>query len=228
MIKEEDKLDNPVFYSLQEVHTALALRFQGLWFYQPDFCPFGGRTADGFDHKAVAKYAELTDQFFVVGEKPQFVNPVMLRKELICLQMILTSPINIPVLAEIRPLKSQLHKQQLQTLVNSVQPGYFKIRTAEMGRYFGIYDDSKLIAVGGERMKMNAFTEISAIVTHPQHRGNGHAMQLTKHLTDLIIDEGKTPFLHVVSTNKRAIEIYEHLGFKTRRKISFWDLGMKA
>ena len=228
MVTEEDKLDRPVFYSLQETHAALAIHFEGGSFYQPDFCPFGGRSAISLDQKAVAKYAALTNQFFVVGEQPQFDFPIVLRKELVCLQMVLPSSIKRPLLVKIQPLESLHQKQQLQTLVNSVQPGYFKSKTAEMGRYFGIFKDSYLVAVGGERMKMNAFTEISAIVTHPDHRGNGYAKQLIKHITDLVISEGKTPYLHVIETNKKAIAIYDSLGFKVRRKISFWDLGVKA
>jgi hypothetical protein len=34
-----------------------------------------------------------------------------------------------------------------------------------LGDYYGIFKDNKLVAVTGERMKVNAFTEVSAIVT---------------------------------------------------------------
>ncbi|WP_431217612.1 GNAT family N-acetyltransferase [Puia sp. P3] len=33
---------------------------------------------------------------------------------------------------------------------------------------------------------------------------------------------GVTTYLHVALTNKRAIRLYEHLGFRHRREISFW------
>lgn len=80
------------------------------------------------------------------------------------------------------------------------------------------------MAVTGERMKMNDFTEISAVVTHPRYTGKGFAKQLIAHTANNVFDENKTPYLHVAETNFGAIRLYEKLGFKTRRKISFWNL----
>lgn len=112
----------------------------------------------------------------------------------------------------------------LSTLVNEVQPGYFKKKTNLMGDYFGIVSDEKLVAVTGERMKMNAFTEVSAVITHPSYTGRGFAKQLVAHTANQVFDENKIPYLHVAETNLGAIRLYEKLGFKTRRKISFWNL----
>ncbi len=38
-----------------------------------------------------------------------------------------------------------------------------------------------------------------------------------------IFGENKMPYLHVTDTNAAAINLYEKIGFKTRRKISFWN-----
>ena len=73
-------------------------------------------------------------------------------------------------------------------------------------------------------MKMNGFTEVSAVVTHPSYSGKGFARQLVTHTVNNIFDENKLPFLHVAETNFGAIELYEKLGFKTRRRMSFWNL----
>jgi predicted GNAT family acetyltransferase len=81
-----------------------------------------------------------------------------------------------------------------------------------------------LVAVAGERMKMNDYTEVSAIVTHPNYTGLGYAKQLIAHAVNNIFDQGKIPYLHVVDTNVGAIKLYEKLGFVTRRKMSFWNI----
>jgi predicted GNAT family acetyltransferase len=73
-------------------------------------------------------------------------------------------------------------------------------------------------------MKMNDFTEVSAVVTHPFYTGKGFAKQLVAHTANAIFDENKIPYLHVAETNFGAIGLYEKLGFRTRRKISFWNL----
>jgi predicted GNAT family acetyltransferase len=104
-----------------------------------------------------------------------------------------------------------------------VQPGYFKSRTFELGAYFGIYENDRLVAAAGERMKMDGYTEVSAVVTHPEHTGKGYAKKLVSYTTARIFAEGRIPYLHVAQTNTAAIYLYEKLGFKTRRKISFWN-----
>lgn len=73
-------------------------------------------------------------------------------------------------------------------------------------------------------MKMNNYIEVSAVITHPLHAGNGYAKQLVAHTVNNIFNRNKTPSLHVSETNTGAIKLYKKLGFVTRRKISFWNL----
>ena len=72
-------------------------------------------------------------------------------------------------------------------------------------------------------MKMNRYTEVSAVVTHPKHTGKGYVKQLIKRTTNQIFDENKIPYLPMAESNIGAIKLYEKLGFVTRRKISFWN-----
>ena len=80
-----------------------------------------------------------------------------------------------------------------------------------------------MVAVTGERMQMDAYTELSAIITHPDFTGKGYAKQLIKFASDKIFNEQKIPYLHVANTNIGAIKLYEKLGFQTRKEISFWN-----
>jgi GNAT superfamily N-acetyltransferase len=224
--REVNKLDNPVWHSLNESHKDFALEFEGFKFYSPEICAFGGYIDVQGAEKVLDQYAALTDSFYVVGEQPEFGKKLVLNKNLVCLQMLLEKPIALEVTEEILELKSQKQKKELFNLVNLVQPGYFKEKTAELGQYFGVYKNGELVAVTGERMKMNKFTEVSAVVTHPAHTGKGYAKQLIKHTCEKIFKEDKLPHLHVAETNIAAIKLYEKLGFTTRRKISFWNLKL--
>nr|WP_199157497.1 GNAT family N-acetyltransferase [Pedobacter sp. ASV2] len=223
MIKDEEKLDNPVWFSLNEVHQKFALEYENIKFYHPDYCPFGGFINQENIAVGIENYANATANFYVVGEKPDFNKNLKLNKELVCNQMVLLDKIQIEISEEIIQLKAD-KKADLIELVNLVQPGYFKDKTPLLGSYYGIYKDHKLIAVTGERMKMNAFTEISAVVTHPEFTGKGLAKQLVAYTANKIFAEGKIPYLHVAETNIGAIKLYEKIGFATRRKISFWNL----
>lgn len=227
MIVKAHKLDNPAWNSLNEMHEAFSIGYQGIKFYRPEYCPFGGSVDKEMARQGISEYSNLIDSFFVIGEKPLVNDSIIIKRDLVCSQMLLKAPIDIALQEEITPLKDENQKRDLFNLVNLVQPGYFKKETVNLGNYFGIYKDNQLVAVSGERMKMNEFTEISAIVTHPKHTRNGYAKQLIKHTTDQVFQESKIPYLHVVESNVHAVKLYKKLGFTTRRKISFWNLALK-
>ena len=78
-----------------------------------------------------------------------------------------------------------------------------------------------IVSFAGERIRMNGFTEISALVTHPEFTGRKYAQHLISYIVNKNINDGIIPFLHVSAINKRAIKVYEFLGFEKRRIISF-------
>lgn len=227
MKSEDFKLDNPVWHSLNEVHNDYSIEYKGGKFYKPDYCSFGGFVDLESFAIDIDAYSHLTPNFFVVGEISRNIGKLILNKNLVCIQMILKQPIALDIYEEITELKSENHKKDLFNLVNIVQPGYFHCNTGDLGTYFGIYKNNKLIAATGERMKMHRFTEVSAVVTHPEHTRKGYAKQLIKQTTQRIFNEGKTPFLHVTASNINAIKLYESLGFSMRRKINFWNILKK-
>lgn len=218
-----EKLDNPTWYSLTETHKDFAIDYNGIKFYQPDYCPFGGFARHDTTKTGIDNYALLTNNFYVVGNRPIFADNVQLKKELVCNQMLLDKQIDFSIFENITKLETSVHKKDLFDLVNLVQPGYFKNKTSDLGNYYGIYRDDKLIAVTGERMKMDKYTEVSAVLTHPGYTGKGYAKQLVAFTSNKIFSENKIPYLHVADTNISAINLYEKLGFWTRRKISFWN-----
>lgn len=223
-IRDDEKLDNPVWHSLSETHKRFAVEYDHVKFYHPDYCPFGSFESPRNISNAISKYSTLTENFFIVGENPEL--PVLLKpeNELICSQMIIHDKIDIDLGENIVRLTKD-YADELYQLVNQVQPGYFKEKTFLVGDYYGILKENKLVAVTGERMKMNKYVEVSAVVTHPSHTGNGYAKQLVAHAVNNIIDQDKIPYLHVAETNAAAISLYKKLGFRTRRKLSFWKIG---
>jgi predicted GNAT family acetyltransferase len=110
-------------------------------------------------------------------------------------------------------------------LTTATQPGPFGSRTFELGDYLGVKFDGKLVAMAGERMKLDGFTEISAVCVDPAFRGRGHAIGLMKLLIAAILARGETPFLHVLASNESAVAIYRKLGFVERRNMHLTVLG---
>ena len=109
---------------------------------------------------------------------------------------------------------------EMLTLVDLTQPGPFAPRTIELGRYIGIRDPAnggRLVAMAGERGRFTGHREISAVCTHPDHRGRGHADVLVRELVGSSLKSGESTFLHVRSDNDTARRAYERIGFKIRR-----------
>jgi predicted GNAT family acetyltransferase len=105
---------------------------------------------------------------------------------------------------------------EMMVLTELTKPGPFNRRTREMGDYFGIHGDGKLIAMAGERLRVPRYTEISAVCTHPDYLGRGYARALITLLIGRILGRGERPFLHVRPENTRAVALYERLGFEKR------------
>jgi predicted GNAT family acetyltransferase len=106
---------------------------------------------------------------------------------------------------------------EMLELVAQTEPGPFLTRTVELGDYLGIRRDGALVAMAGERFRLDGWTEISAVCTSLDHRGQGLASQLVGALIAGIQRRSERVFLHVLSTNTAAIGLYEELGFRVRQ-----------
>lgn len=221
---DEAVLDNPVWYALTEMHDKHGIDYGNVKFYETEYTPFGAFINNQDTSNAIEKHAKLIKDFFIVGNKPKMpltFNPPI---RYVGLQMILYNKIDYPITVHIVEL-NEIHYQDLINLVKLAYPEYFKAKTNTLGRYFGIYKNGKLVAITGERMQTKHFTEISAVITHPDYLGNGYAKQLITYTSNKIFEKNKTPFLHVDETNLGPINLYKKLGFVTRRKLEFWKIS---
>ncbi len=216
------KLDTPIKYASLEVHKAFCQTDERGVFYKPQYCGFGS-IQEGFDGtEAIEKYTLLTSSFYILGPKPICSNTIKIKKAHVCNQMWLLTPMEFFIEEPIIPLVTEAQIKDLHELVTLVMPGFIKSKTTDLGRYYGIYKDHLLIAVCGERIKMDGYTEISSVVTHPNYTRRGYSKQLMKYTTDMVFKEKKIPFLHVDEINTKANKLYSKLGFTTRKKLEFW------
>jgi ribosomal protein S18 acetylase RimI-like enzyme len=121
------------------------------------------------------------------------------------------SPLIVPL--------SDEHVPQMIELTALTRPGPFLQQTIRFKNYFGIFIEERLAAMTGQRMHPRPYMEVSAVCTHPDFRGMGYAKALMLHVMKIILDNSFTPFLHVLSNNSNAIELYKTIGFRTRKQI---------
>jgi predicted GNAT family acetyltransferase len=119
----------------------------------------------------------------------------------------------------IEPL-SDADAPEMIALATLTKPGPFRAATHTLGRFVGIRENGRLVAMAGERMQMPGFVEISAVCTHPDYRGRGYGAALMRAVGDRILSEGDTPFLHAYASNTGAIALYKHLGFQLRTEVT--------
>ncbi|HEX3499491.1 MAG TPA: GNAT family N-acetyltransferase [Stellaceae bacterium] len=114
---------------------------------------------------------------------------------------------------------------EMLALVSATRPGPFGPRTIELGEYWGVRRHDVLVAIAGERMRLDGFTEISAVCVDAAYRGHGLAADLVRSLAASIVARSEIPFLHVFTSNHRAIALYRKLGFALRRRMHLAVLG---
>lgn len=216
-----EKLDNLVWHCLSETHQDFALDYGSLKCYHPDFCPFGAFIGKDDLSAQLINHVKVAGPYFVLGDKPLFSSQVNFKGELPCAQMVIEKPIDRPIEETIVPLNGR-YEEELLTFMQRFYPSFFKPKTILLGEYFGIFKENELIAVTGERMQMDGYTEVSAVVTHTDHLGKGYAKQLVTHTVNNIFRKNKIPFLHTNADSAKNIGLYEKLGFKLRREISLW------
>jgi len=209
------ELDNPAWAALTGRHAHLAIGDGPVRRYPADVSPFSAIESP----EALPVLAErMTEGDAAVLwspdelEAPEGVELVM---RFDCLQMV-AFDFHPAEAADDADVLGLAHAPRMQDLAILTKPGPFGLRTPDMGHYVGVHAGGQLVAMAGERMKPQAFTEISAVCVHPDHLGRGHARRLMSIVGKRIVADGRVPFLNVLPDNFGAIKLYESLGFTPR------------
>jgi|SRR5579864_1635774 len=106
---------------------------------------------------------------------------------------------------------------EMSVLYTATRPGRtLSPKIQKLGQFLGVREDGKLVAMGGLRLHLAGYREITTVATMPEHEGRGYATAIVMALMARIHTAGNKPFLTVGTGNTRAIEIYHRLGFRER------------
>jgi ribosomal protein S18 acetylase RimI-like enzyme len=215
-------LDNPIWGALSTEHLGLALGDGRARRYPAEIGPLSGIPAQTEENYAAL--SELAGDGVVVLFSVEPIVPMGR------LRVIRSGPIvqMVRKTRGVEPDAGELAPHRLTTedapamvaLAELTEPGPFRLRTLELGNFYGIFHGERLVAMAGKRMHLPGMVEVSGVCTHPDARGKGYARRLMQILIEEIEREGRTAFLHAFSTNP-AIRLYEALGFELRREFYF-------
>lgn len=220
-------LDDPVWHALTGPHRRFATSVTQparAYRYPVDVAPFGAlRSAD--DGQAWAELAELCgpdgraalEAPDVVGVPQGWtVVTVFPIAQMIAPSVALAAASSTD---SVVPLDKR-DAAEMVALAELTRPGPFSLSTVELGGYLGVRRGGQLVAMAGRRMHLPGWIEISAVCTHPDHRGQGLSRLLMAGVEAAIRQEGHRAFLHVLHENTRAINLYRGLGFTVRAEMA--------
>lgn len=216
-------LDHPAKSSISDMHAEFSRFYDGLMVYDSEYLLFGYPTNMMDFDQLMADFEYDNPYFYISCDGVPEGNNYSVEDRITCWQMVCETPVEPFDTTDIRLITSEYY-QECVNLIQMLLPGYVRDRTLELGDYYGIWKNDKLIAATGTRLNTNIFSEVSGVVNHPEHQGKGHATKLIKNTTAKIQSENKTPYLHVLHSNRHAIEIYEKIGFKLRKTIDWWKI----
>ena len=209
-------LDNIVWHAALGEQAHLADRVGRAATFHPDVAPFAA-VEDLADRDAWRDLAQIVGESGIallfapdVSAPPGWSKDVAIP----CLQMVATDVETSDVDGVVELGPSDL--DEMTALIKETNPGPFRPRTTELGRYVGIREEGRLVAVAGERFKVPGFTEISMVCTDPNVRRRGLAERVVVAMIANIRSRGEEAMLHVISENMPAIKLYEKMGFEKR------------
>jgi ribosomal protein S18 acetylase RimI-like enzyme len=213
---------DPIWPALHGPHRHLAIGTGLVCRYPADVAVFAA-TAEPTE-AAMAQLRFLLapgEAIWLFGTGQPSVAGLDVTDRMVCPQMALPAAIEPPEPVAGIAVLGEANAHEMVALTDLAFPGFFQPRTYAMGSYYGVRSASgELIAMGGERMKLDGYSEISTVCTHPSFRGRGLAEALIWQVVRQQRREGVQPFLHVGKANTRAIALYQRLGFVIRREIT--------
>ncbi len=218
-------LDNMIWNAITSGNSDIAMVDGDVGFYRPDIAPFAGMkelSKENFDklHEFLPAGRRVAVSYFDKINLDESKWQTLQKMD--CCQMVYENPIDVFTTVNshlIAPLTTE-HVPQMLELTALTKPGPFFEKTILFGNYFGIFIDGRLAAMTGQRMHPVPYLEVSAVCTHPDFRGQGYAKACMLHVMKLILDNSFIPFLHVLTSNTTAIQLYESIGFRTRTRLN--------
>lgn len=216
----ESLFANPVWHALHTKHRHFTLASAAACRYPADVAPFAAVAAP-----TAAAWQELHSLLapgefvWIVGESYPRAPALAFEETMQCLQMVLPLDVALshPPAEVVRLCATDV--PEMLALTDLAFPGFFRKRTIEMGSYYGVRSHGELIAMGGERLMLDGYPEISGVCSHPAHRGKGLGAGIIRQLVQNHRHRGLVSWLHAGAANSRAIKLYLRMGFKVIRAV---------
>lgn len=93
-------------------------------------------------------------------------------------RMIIDAPFEVPVLPY-EKLSTHDAPGMIALTELSSHTENLNIEKIEIGDFYGIKEDDRVVAMAGERLQLDGYSEVSGVCTHPDYRKRGYGGGLT-------------------------------------------------
>ena len=117
-----------------------------------------------------------------------------------------------------------VHMPLLEELYSYGGGDAFRQRSLELGVFYGVFDDKRLVAVAGTHIVSDneRIAALGNVMTQPDYRGRGLATVAASAVCEELLDRSiELIGLSVGRSNEAAIRVYEKIGFK--RHVLFFE-----
>lgn len=212
-------LDKPIWTALATRQAGFAEGGELARRFPADVSPFvAGRDDGAATLEAMAALIPEGDDVSLLEVGAPMAPAGVSETRKVCLQMMWERFSPGDATADIQPL-GESDATDMLALATLTRPGPFRARTHTMGRFVGVREGGRLVAMAGERLHVPGYREITAVCTHPDVRGRGLGAALMRVVGQRMIAEGDQPFLHSYASNEPAVALYRRLGFEVRTEV---------
>lgn len=220
-------LDRPIWSALTTRQASLAVGANGALRFAPGYGVFAASVDQSPESLAAITALDRPEGVICTVEADPVPVPPGLR-------LVKAATLAQMVLVELAPARARdiavesltgADAPAMLALATLTEPGPFFDKTHRLGDFFGVKQDGRLLAMAGERMKPDGFTEVSGVCAHPDARGRGYAGALMRAVIEQILARGETAFLHSYADNVGAIGLYRSLGFEVRSDMAMTMLA---
>lgn len=223
-------LDNPSWHALAGAQREFGIVGERAARYRPDISPIGAVADDSA--AALHELADIVPSGFVALFSPGAIEGELQRlwrqAAVVPLsQWICPEPVAVPAQETAIADLGAVDAEAMYRLTKATDPGPFEMATHQLGHYVGIRADGELVAMAGERIRIEGgertYREVSAVCTDAAYQGRGYAQALVAEIACRQQAAGAVPFLHVRDgspAEAQASRVYAKLGFVKRADIA--------
>jgi ribosomal protein S18 acetylase RimI-like enzyme len=215
-------LDRPAWSALTGPHAALAEGEDRARRYRAGTVPFAAAADTSPDSlAALAALPKSGELMALVEANTLTLPPGMIAVKTGSVVQMELAQVPLPEPDERIEKLTWQHAEEMFALATLTQPGPFTLKAQELGDFYGIRLNGRLVAMAGHRMKQVGYSELSGVCTHPEFRRQGLARVLSIFVTHLIVADGDTPYIHAWADNTPAIALYRSIGYQQRATMNF-------